>query len=218
MHHALQKAWSFVQELNKYIDSHKPWVLAKENPERLAYVLYNLREGLRCASILLSPFIPETAEKVCDRLGVPLGELKDCVFGHGESNIHKGAVLFVKHEEIEEMVEEKPEVQYVPYDDFAKLDIRVGTVATVEEHPKADKLYVLLVDFGDHKRQVVAGIRNDYAQNELVGRQICVTCNLQPAKIRGVESQGMLLGAEESNGKYALLKPDRDVEKNSKVH
>ncbi len=220
LHRALQAVMGFVSELNVYVDSHKPWKIAKESPERLAYVLYNLREGLRCAAILLSPFIPQAAETVCDRLGVPLGKLSDCSFGFDESLISNGGVLFLKHE-VTPVAEENQtkEVNYVSYEDFAKLDIRIGTISSVEDHPNADKLYVILVDFdSSEQRQIVAGIKKDYSKEELLGKQISVICNLKPAVLRGVASAGMLLAAVGSDDSSTLLCPEKKVSNNSRVH
>ncbi len=96
-------------------------------------------------------------------------------------------------------------------DDFRKLELRIATVTAAEPHPNADRLLVLKIDLGDEQRQLVAGIRAHYAPEDLVGRQIVVVANLQPAVLRGVESQGMLLAAADAEGRLALLVPDRPV-------
>ncbi|OGX23705.1 MAG: methionine--tRNA ligase subunit beta [Omnitrophica WOR_2 bacterium RIFCSPHIGHO2_02_FULL_45_21] len=98
----------------------------------------------------------------------------------------------------------------VTYDDFKKLEIKVARIQEVTEHPNADRLYVLKIDLGDSQRQIVAGIRNSYNPEELVGKQIAVITNLEPAVIRGIESQAMLLAASDENG-IALLTPQREV-------
>lgn len=98
----------------------------------------------------------------------------------------------------------------VTYDDFKKLEIKVARIQEVTEHPNADKLYVLKIDLGDSQRQIVAGIRNSYKPEELVGKQIAVITNLESALIRGIESQGMLLAACDENG-IAILAPQKEV-------
>ena len=113
-----------------------------------------------------------------------------------------------------ELHELKPEISF---DDFKKLDIRVGTVTGVEKHPDADKLWLLEVDFGGPTRRLVTGLRGIYAADELQGRQIAVLVNLERKKFRGVESGGMLLAAE-SGKVVSLLQPDQQVENGSRIH
>lgn len=102
-------------------------------------------------------------------------------------------------------------------DDFGKLDVRIATIKSVEDHPKADKLYVLKLDVGSEERQVVAGIRSYYKKEELIGKQIAFIYNLKPAMLRGVESQGMILAADDGKGNVAFLTPERKIENSSKV-
>jgi methionyl-tRNA synthetase len=102
-------------------------------------------------------------------------------------------------------------------DDFRRLDLRVATIRTAEPHPNADRLVVLQIDLGGEARQLVAGIRGHYEPAGLVGRQIVVVANLQPAILRGVESQGMLLAASDAGGGLALIAPDREVAAGSRV-
>jgi len=104
----------------------------------------------------------------------------------------------------------------INFDDFLKMDIRIGKVLNVEEHPNADKLYVLRVDIGEKEIQLVAGIKNYYAADELIGRNIVVLTNLEPRTLRGIESQGMLLAAQ-SEETISVLSPDKEVPAGSKV-
>jgi len=106
----------------------------------------------------------------------------------------------------------------VTIQDFQKLDIRACTILKVEDHPAADKLYVLQIDFGDEQRQIVAGIKNSYTKEELVNKQIFVIKNLEPAVIRGVESNGMLMAVEDENKKAFVLVSDKKVDNNCKVY
>ncbi len=105
----------------------------------------------------------------------------------------------------------------IAYDDFAKVDLRIATILEVSEHPNADRLYVLKIDLDGEQRQLVAGIRKHYTKEELVGKQIVVVANLEHANLRGVESQGMLLAAEDKDGKVVLLGPEKPLKNNAKV-
>lgn len=102
-------------------------------------------------------------------------------------------------------------------DEFGKVELRVATVIAAEIHPKADRLLVLRVDLGTEQRQIVAGIRAHYAPEDLIGKQIVVVANLQPAVLRGVESQGMLLAASDDEGRLALVTPERPVASGARV-
>jgi len=105
----------------------------------------------------------------------------------------------------------------ITIDDFGKLELRVATILSVEAHPNADRLLVLRIDLGDEQRQLVAGIRAHYQPEDLVGKQIVVVANLEPAKLRGVESQGMLLAASDAEGRLAIVSPERAVSAGAKV-
>jgi len=103
------------------------------------------------------------------------------------------------------------------YEDFEKLDLRVATVKKVEDHPNADKLYVLEIDLGNETRTIVAGIKKYYTKEELIGKQIIVLANLEAAKLRGIESNGMLLAASDEKGNVIVLTPDKEIENGSKI-
>jgi len=104
----------------------------------------------------------------------------------------------------------------ISYEEFKKVDLRIGKILSVEDHPNADKLYVIQVDLGDEKRQTVAGLKGHYKPEELAGRCVVVVANLQPAKLRGVESQGMLLACQDGDA-VRILQPDREATPGSKV-
>ncbi|KHO53906.1 MAG: methionyl-tRNA synthetase [archaeon GW2011_AR18] len=103
------------------------------------------------------------------------------------------------------------------YEDFEKLDLRVATVKKVEDHPNADKLYVLEIDLGNETRTIVAGIKKYYTKEELIGKQIIVLANLEAAKLRGIESNGMLLAASDEKGNVIVLTPDKQIDNGSKI-
>ncbi|MEE8074470.1 MAG: methionine--tRNA ligase subunit beta [Candidatus Binatia bacterium] len=104
----------------------------------------------------------------------------------------------------------------IPIEEFKKLDLRIGTVKSAEPHPQADRLLILKIDLGSEERQLVAGIRGHYTAEELIGKQIVVVANIQPAKLRGVESQGMLLAARDGEG-IVILSPEKSVSAGAKV-
>lgn len=103
-------------------------------------------------------------------------------------------------------------MEKISIEDFARIDLRVGTILAAEAHPRADRLLVLQVDLGDERRQLVAGIRSHYAPETLTGKQVVVVANLQPATLRGVESQGMLLAASDGRGNLVLVSPEKPIE------
>jgi methionyl-tRNA synthetase len=224
LHNALSEIWKFVNECNKYINANKPWELAKTNKKKLETVLYNLADSLRIVSILIEPFMPNTSKTIKQQLGLKKKEtFKDLKFGLlGNNQINKKGYLFTKIEE-EKMTEKQvistPEAgHYIPYKEWEKMKFRVGTIKKAEPHPNADKLYVLLVDLGkgENPRQIVAGIKKGYELKDLIGKQIIVFTNLQPTKIRGIESNGMLLAASFKD-KLALVQPDQKIETGARI-
>ena len=217
-HEALESLWKFVRRTNKYIDETMPWVLAKDeaNKDQLNHVLYNLCESIRLISTLISSLLPDTARKIFAQLGIAGKEdLYDWAsadtFGliPDGTKVEKGEVLFPRlevEEEIkalEDLFAEKIVDQEVKLDhkeeigieDFEKIELRVGNIVKCEKHPKADKLLVSQIKLGSEMRQIVSGIAEWYKPEEMVGKNVIVVCNLKPVKLRGVESQGMILAA-----------------------
>ncbi len=193
-HHVVEQIWNYINKCNKYAAETEPW---KQQGERLATILYTLIEHLRIISILTYPIIPSSAEKLASQIGQQLGKLKDAKFKkttHG--TVSQPEILFKKIE-----LENKSEKSN---DSFAKLNLRVAKIEKAELHPNADKLYVLTLNAGNAKRQIVAGIRQYYSQEELTGKSIVFVSNLAPANLRGVQSNGMLLVAEK-NGAVKVL-------------
>lgn len=244
---ALSEIFKLISRANKYIDETAPWVLAKDpaNKARLAAVLYNLLESIRIATILLSPVMPQTMPKIWEQIGAGqdvLGWDKAGQFGllPADAHVVKGETLFpridVKKElaaleELEEAskkkqgaasesVEEKGAqgvTSLITIDDFAKVELRVAQITACEPVPKADKLLKLSLDDGMGGRQVVSGIHPWYEPDSLVGKKVVVVANLQPVKLRGVESQGMILAADASKSDVKVLFVDDSVPNGSKV-
>lgn len=233
IHLALAEIWKFVNVVNKYVNENQPWALAESNRKKLQVVIYNLAESLRLIAVLLKPFLPATANEIALQLGIENFEksgIKDLKFGKLNKNeVVKSSILFTKLKEENKMVvshkkEEKVAVKelkaldHVPFSEFEKLDIRIGTITKIEPHPNADKLYVMMVKIFEcePEHQIVAGIRQHYKMEELLGKKISVIVNLQPALIRGIESQGMLLAAND-NSHLSLIVPDRDIKNSAKI-
>ena len=215
---AIQDILDLFSRCNKYIDETMPWALAKD-PEkigRLATVLYNLLESVRTAAVLLRPYLPETAEKILRSLNTEYTDRDSIdVFGCLESGIQvveKPEILFQRLNEKEIMAKvEETEKEYaaiakkisekkenIAYDDFEKIELRVAKVLSCERHPNADKLFVLKIDLGGgERRTIVSGLAQSYTPGQVIGKNIVVITNLEPAVIRGVESQGMLLAGKD---------------------
>jgi len=204
-HHVVELIWNYINRCNKYVNDTEPWKQTSD-PDRLATILYTLVEHLRIISILVWPIIPGSAEKIASQIGQPLGKFKDVKFRKTtKGTVSQPQILFKKVEkEGVQSVVTKPKEPAGPVDPFAKLNLKVAKVEFVENHPNADKLYVLKLDAGSEKRQLVAGMKQFYKPEELVGKHIVFISNLKPAQLRGVESQGMML-AGEKDGKVLVL-------------
>jgi methionyl-tRNA synthetase len=227
---ALKELMAIAHFGNEYFQRKEPW--KNENATTL-YLCANL---CRTLAILSCPFLPFTSEKIWKMLNLP-GSVSACRWEDaGEVAIPEGhrigkvSALFKKIEDPEieafgkkylstEKKEETKmdEANYLEFEDFKKTELRIGVIKEVAEHPKADKLYVLKVDLGEPAlRQIVAGIRNYYTKEELLGKKVAVVANLKPAELRGVKSEGMLLAAD-IEGKAVLLTPDKEVPAGSKI-
>ena len=212
---ALEEIWVAVRRANKYIDENTPWILAKNEADkpRLDTVLHNLAETLRIVSILIYPFMHTTSGEIRKQLGLWYADVAwEDAFNfdmmQGEQ-VKKGNPIFPRldiEKELEELEALKGggEDENIPlelkdqieYDDFDKMDLRVGTILSCEKHPKADKLLVFQVKMGTEKRQIISGVAQDFKPEECVGRKVVVVANLKPRKLRGLESKGMLLFAD----------------------
>lgn len=220
---ALSSIWEVIQDANRYIDQQAPWNLASSGEkDRLNTVIYTLLETLRRISILISPFLPNTAEEIQKQLGYVDVQfawdlIKDVRIPSGQK-LNKGKILFPRVEKKEEKeVEEKKEEPKISIEEFKKIDLRVAKVISARKVENSDKLLLLEIDLGEEKRQIVAGIAEYYKPEEIIGKEIIVVYNLQPAKIRGYESQGMLLAAKDNKGRLAILTPEKEVDPGSKV-
>ncbi|MEE9379030.1 MAG: methionine--tRNA ligase [Candidatus Lokiarchaeia archaeon] len=227
---AIRDIVNFGKEGNIYLNEKAPWHLIKKDKKATGHVFNICAQAVYALAILFGPFIPETSEKILTYLNKPkLTELSwDSI---NENSIQAGASirkpkpLFQKLE-IEEIKNEyinlkegKPkegEKELISYEDFKKLDIRVALVEEVEKVPKADKLYKLSIDLGTEKRTLVAGLAEHYKIDDLKGKKIAVLTNLEPRKLRGILSEGMLLAAVEGEN-VSILIPDKDLPPGARV-
>jgi methionyl-tRNA synthetase len=212
-HNALRAVWKFIGQMNKYVDVTAPWELAKKKSSRksLAVVIYNLLEGLRIISGLIYPVMPETAAKMQKHLGLNpdepfyyLDRLKSWKAIQPGTHLPKSTVLFPRVDPVEsnvapadkqEIPAQYPEIKpEITIEQFSAIDLRVATVVQAEIIPRAKKILKLEVDLGQ-KRIIVAGIAENYAPEELVGKQVIVVANLKPVKLMGIVSNGMLVAA-----------------------
>ena len=248
---ALAEIWSYVGALNKYIDQTTPWILARDeaNKPQLASVMYHLAEGLRIISVMLTAFIPGTAQRIQEALG--LGDAAKVSWESAAQFSRLVCGLTVKQipplfpridvqkelEALEEISDNRtlkkkkkapsadkpaaePKEQVAPgvilYDDFKKVDLRVGVVQQAEAVEGSEKLLKLMVDIGGETRQIVSGIRKWYRPEQMVGKTIVVVVNLKSAKLFGIESQGMLLAAE-ADGQLRLVTLDGELPAGAQV-
>ena len=224
-HRALGAIWDFINQMNKYIDTQAPWAMAKDpNKEgQLRQVIYDLLEGLRVVAGLIYPVMPETAAKMQAQLGLTteagplkLDQLRQWGLLAAGTPLAKAKPLFPRIDlPAPAAAPEKPspppaDPQFkapISLDEFGKVDLRVARIVSAEPIPKAKKLLKLEVDCGE-RRTVVAGLSQSYSPSDLIGKSVVLIANLQPAKLMGVESQGMILAAVDDEG-VAVLTLDR---------
>ncbi len=234
---ALAEIWGYIGLLNKYIDLTAPWVLAKDeaNKKKLAGVMVHLAEGLRIVSVLLSSFLPDTAKRIQSVLGINSASLIswDSIASFGNSVcslvVVQSAPLFPRldiKKELEELETIAPQdesvknaddgANIISYDDFKKLELKIGIVKQAEDIKGSEKLLKIQVDTGGEVRQIVSGIKKWYSSQQMIGKTVVVVTNLKPAKLFGVESCGMLLAAE-SGGELKLVTIDGSLPAGAKI-
>jgi methionyl-tRNA synthetase len=219
---ALETIWEFVRRINRYVQQTQVWTLAKpETKPRMGTILYNSLEALRFISVLISPFVPDTAEKIQKQIGLtefdtvaewgrlPVG----LTVSRGEPIFPRVDVKKQKQPQPKEAAQPKQKKakktsRLVSFADFQKLDLRVARILSAEPIEGADRLLKLQVDLGTEKRQMVAGIAEHYKPEALVGKQVIIVANLEPATIRNVESHGMILAGSGDSVVLATLETE----------
>ena len=233
---ACESMFDMLSRANKYIDETTPWILAKDESQkaRLGTVLYNLLEAIRIACVLLYPIIPATCDTIFDSLNTDKRDYASIEeFGKLESgrNIGESKVLFARIDEKKMLEEieaerakkeqestkkEKPEgCAIIGIEDFCRVELRTAEILECERVPKAKKLLKLIVDLGYEKRQIVSGIAKFYEPDDLIGKKVVIVANLAPAKLCGIESNGMLLASGEETVRVIFL--DKDTENGERV-
>ena len=235
---AITEIFTLFKRCNKYIDETMPWALAKDEDkkDRLAEVLYNLVEGICIGASLLESFMPDTTSKILAQLNANKRTYEELdtfgLYPCGNKVTEKPEILFARLDvkevmaKVEEMraqdaqpeeekeeapvvdIEAKPEVTF---DDFMKMQFQVGEIIACEAVKKSKKLLCSQVKIGSQVKQIVSGIKSNYAPEDMVGKKVMVLVNLKPAKLAGVLSEGMILCAEGLDGELALMTPDKDM-------
>ena len=243
---AINEVMTVFRRANKYVDETTPWILAKDPSKegRLKTVLYNLSEAIIVGTSLMYPFMPKTCQKALSYFGSDVRDYdKLNTFGLLETvkAAESPEILFTRldlkeiMEKVNKMVEERkaaaekeamktaPEAteenkkELIPIDDFFKVELKVALITACEVVPKSNKLLKLTVKLGNETRTVVSGIRKAYSPEYLIGKKVVMVTNLKPAKLCGIESQGMIICAENSEGKIAFLSPETDMEDGSVI-
>jgi len=211
---------------NKYLADTEPWKLIKTDPDRVKTILNIALQLSNALSFIFDPFLPRTSNKLRSILNSDAPEFKD---GH---QINKAELLFqkIENKDIEAQIEKltattvkqsnpkaKPMKDEITFDEFTKMDIRISTILTAEKHPDADKLLKMTVDTGIDERTIVSGIAEHYKPEDIIGKQVSVLINLAPRKIRGIESQGMILMAENNEGSLAFVSPEKVIDNGGEV-
>lgn len=216
---------------NKYLADEEPWKMVKENPERVKTQMFVALQIASALAILSEPFLPFTAKKLCNILNIKPNhwnlKFENWNLVKAGHQINQAEILFAQIEdaEIQKQIDKleatktanamenkvvEPQKETSTFDDFTKLDLRVGTILEAEKMPKANKLLVLKVDTGIDTRTIVSGIAEHFSPEEVVGKRVTVLVNLAPRALRGVESQGMILMTNDASGKLVFVNPDAD--------
>jgi len=243
---ALTEAMNLARHGNKFLADLEPWKLQKTDPEAVKKIMFSALNITAYLAEAIEPFLPETAHNIREMLridamfkgfldGHEIGEAKLLFTKVEDEEVEKQMEKLAKPEasaplslqgtksEASSRVEsgplslQRPFKDNINFDDFMKMDIRVGTITEAEKVKKADKLLQLTVDLGSETRTIVSGIAEHYSTEDVIGKQVTVLCNLEPRKLKGVMSQGMILMAEDSNGKLMFVSPEQGFENGAEV-
>lgn len=216
---------------NKYLADEEPWKMIKTDPERVKTQMYVALQIASALAILSEPFLPFTSKKLTQTLNIEVNnwnvDFNNWNLTKAGHQIGQGAILFaqIEDEEIQKQLDKleatktankvenataEPQKEVATFDDFSKLDIRVGTILEAEKMPKANKLLVLKVDTGIDVRTIVSGIAEHFSPEEVIGKRVTVLVNLAPRALRGVESAGMILMTNNAEGKLVFVNPDAE--------
>lgn len=235
---ALSAIWYFISSINKYIDECEPWFLVKDETRRdeLASCMYVLVECIRVISVLISPVMPNTDKIIKEQLCfaddiLTWDSLKTFGLSKKDTTVKKGEIIFPRidvKKELEELEKlqiemqkasianklketEEENVNIITIEDFSKVSLKVGKVIECEKVPKSDKLLLSTIKIGNETRKILSGIALSYSPESFIGKNVVVVTNLKPAKIRGIVSEGMILAAEDENGKLHVVTFDEEI-------
>ena len=229
---ALSELMNVARLGNKYLADEEPWKVIKDNPERVQTQMYVALQIAAALSSLCEPFLPFTAKKLSRILKIEsilnwntIAQTSDLILARHQ--IGEAELLFAKieDEEIQKQIDKleatktankaenkvaEPQKEEIQFEDFAKMDIRTGTILEAEKMPKANKLLILKIDTGIDVRTIVSGIAESFKPEDIIGKKVTVLVNLAPRNLRGVESQGMILMTTNTEGKLVFVNPDAD--------
>lgn len=229
---ALSEALSIARMGNKFLAETEPWKIIKVDPERVQSIMNIAVQICANLSLVFEPFMPKTAKKLREMMNLEGIGIEDwgkpdlIKSGH---QLNKASLLFEKIEDdvIEKQIEKlrensdkqaKPKGKaMIEFTDFEKLELKTGTILSAEKMPKSKKLLKLKVDLGDVQKNILSGIAEHYTEEEIIGKQVLVLNNLPPRKMMGVESEGMILMAEDAEGKLSFMSPDKQIQDGSAV-
>jgi methionyl-tRNA synthetase len=235
---ALKEAMNLARLGNKYLADTEPWKIIKEDKTRVGTILNLSLQITANLGILLAPFLPKTVQKLNGFIHFSAGKWEDIgkkdllPVGH---TLNESALLFAKIDDnviqaqIDKLLNAKakadsihsehtPQKEAINFDDFTKLDIRTGTILEAEKVAKTKKLIKLVIDTGLDKRTIVSGIAEFFEPEKIIGQQVAVLLNLEPRKIKGIESNGMILMAQDKEGKLTFVSPDEVIENGSEIN
>jgi len=233
---ALSELMNVARLGNKYLADEEPWKMVKTDPARVQTQMYVALQIAAALQVLCEPFLPFTAAKLVKTLQCNVSTTWNDVAANSDlipagHQIGEAELLFAKieDEEIQKQIDKleatktanmeeiasslamtEPQKELIQYDDFAKMDLRVGTILEAEKMPKANKLLILKVDTGIDVRTIVSGIAESFSPEDIIGKRVTVLVNLAPRNLRGVESQGMILMTNNAEGKLVFVNPDAD--------
>ncbi len=234
---AIREAMNLARLGNKYLADTEPWKLQKTNPERVKTIMNISLQITANLALVMEPFLPFTAGKMREMLAMEVADWQHC----GRTDLLKPAhkineaeLLFEKIEDAQiqeqldrlaqtktsneaENKEASPAKADITFDDFMKMDMRVGTIIEADKVPKTKKLLQLKVETGIDKRTVVSGIAEFFEPEKIIGKQVCILVNLAPRKIKGIESQGMILMAEDADGRLDFVAPETKIKPGSEI-
>ncbi len=234
---SLKNAMDLARLGNKYLADTEPWNLQKSDPERVKTILNISLQITASLSTIIAPFLPGTAEKLCKFLNIapiPWEKIGKSDLLKQDHPLGKAGLLFEKIEDtiIDKQLEKlkktkehntpkhsnvKPQKEEISFDEFSRMDIRVGTILEAEQVPKTQKLLKLKIDTGIDKRIVVSGIAEYFNPESIIGKQVCILMNLAPRSIKGIESKGMILMAEEEDSSLKFVAPSEETSPGSGV-